>query len=170
MKNVFGIVGWKNSGKTVLTERLIAELVARGWKVSSVKHAHHDADIDREGTDSFRHRAAGASEVALVTGRRWALMHELRGETEPALAEIVARMSDADVILVEGFKREAHAKLEVIGPGKPRDGYLYTTDPAIVAIAIDDPVEGSALPAFRRDAIGVIADFVETHLKLKRRS
>lgn len=170
MKNVFGIAGWKNSGKTVLAERLVAELAARGWRVSTVKHAHHDADIDREGTDSFRHRAAGAREVALVTGKRWALMHELRGEAEPPLSDIVARMSAADIILVEGFKRGTHPKLEAIGPGEPRDGYLHRSDPAVVAIASDAPVEGCALPAFRRDDIAAIAAFIERYLGLKRPS
>ena len=88
---VFGITGWKNSGKTTLTERLVSELVARGWKVSTIKHAHHDFDIDKPGADSFRHREAGATEVAIVSGRRWALMHELRGEDEPSLDAILAR-------------------------------------------------------------------------------
>src|SRR5690606_142191 len=90
MQRVLGVIGWKNSGKTTLVERLVAELVARGWKVSTVKHAHHAFDIDHEGTDTFRHRAAGASEVAIVSRRRWALMHELREKSEPPLADILA--------------------------------------------------------------------------------
>src|SRR5690606_3073698 len=88
-QRVFGVAGWKNSGKTTMTERLVAELSGRGWTVATVKHAHHDADVDHEGTDSFRHRSAGAREVALVTGRRWALMHELRDEPEPSLGDIL---------------------------------------------------------------------------------
>jgi len=91
---VIGVAGWKNSGKTTLVERLVAELVARGLRVSTVKHAHHDADVDHQGTDSHRHRSAGASEVLLVTGRRWALMHELRDEAEPGLDAMLARLSD----------------------------------------------------------------------------
>ena len=110
---VFGIGGWKNSGKTTLTERLVAEFTRRGLRLATVKHAHHDFDIDKEGTDSFRHRRAGAREVAIVSGRRWALMHELDGETEPTLDAIVARLSPADLILVEGFKRGSHPKIEV---------------------------------------------------------
>ena len=109
---VFGITGWKNSGKTTLVVRLVEEFTARGFRVSTVKHAHHAFDIDREGTDSHRHRVAGASEVALVSGRRWALMHELRDDDEPALGEILARLSPCDLVLIEGYKREAHAKIE----------------------------------------------------------
>ena len=101
-QRVFGITGWKNSGKTTLAERLVTELTSRGWRVSTIKHAHHAFDIDKEGTDSFRHRAAGASEVAIVAGSRWALMHELRGEEEPSLDEIVARLAPCDIVLVEG--------------------------------------------------------------------
>ena len=101
-QRVFGITGWKNSGKTTLTERLVREFVARGRKISTVKHAHHGFDIDREGTDSFRHREAGAGEVAIVSGRRWALMHELADEEEPALGDILARLAPCDIVLVEG--------------------------------------------------------------------
>ncbi len=111
-RRVFGITGWKNSGKTTLTERLITELTSRGWRVATVKHAHHDFDIDKEGTDSFRHRLAGATEVAIVSDRRWALMHELRGDEEPLLETMLARMSPCDIVLVEGYKRENHKKIE----------------------------------------------------------
>ncbi len=152
---VFGITGWKNAGKTTLTERLVAEFVRRGWKVATIKHAHHDVDIDREGTDSFRHRAAGASEVALVGGRRYAIMREA---PEPSISEVLERLSPADLVLVEGYKREAHLKIEVRAS---RDSEpLAPGDPAIVAIAADvRPVEGN-LPWFRRDDIAAIADFI----------
>jgi molybdopterin-guanine dinucleotide biosynthesis protein B len=102
---VIGIAGWKNSGKTTLATRLIAEFTRRGFRVASVKHAHHEADIDREGTDTFRHRAAGAVEVALVTGRRWAIIHELGEDAEPSLDETLARLSPSDIAIVEGYKR-----------------------------------------------------------------
>ena len=110
---VFGITGWKNCGKTTLVERLVSELRTRGLKVATVKHAHHAFDIDHAGTDSFRHRAAGAQEVAIVSGHRWALMHELRDEEEPRLADVLTRMSPCDIILIEGYKREDHAKIEL---------------------------------------------------------
>ena len=99
---VFGVTGWKNAGKTTLVERLVAEFVRRGWRVSTVKHAHHDADVDQPGRDSFRHRTAGATEVALVGGRRYAIMRE---QPEPALSEVLARLAPADLILIEGYKR-----------------------------------------------------------------
>ncbi|QPC87995.1 molybdopterin-guanine dinucleotide biosynthesis protein B [Mesorhizobium sp. NBSH29] len=160
-KRIFGITGWKNSGKTTLTERLVVELKARGWSVATVKHAHHHFDIDQPGTDSFRHRAAGAREVAIVSGRRWALMHELEGEAEPSLDNILVRMSDCDIVLVEGYKREAHPKIEARRRDAKDRAPLSATDPAIVAIAADYLVTGETVPAFNLDDIGTIADFIE---------
>jgi molybdopterin-guanine dinucleotide biosynthesis adapter protein len=160
-KRVFGITGWKNSGKTTLTERLVAELSRRGWKVSTVKHAHHDFDIDQQGTDSFRHRAAGASEVAIVSDRRWALMHELQGDAEPSLGEILAQMSPCDIVLVEGYKREAHRKIEARRLAAKDRAPLSAGDPHIVAIAADHDVGGESVPVFPIDDIAAIADFVE---------
>ncbi len=159
--HVLGITGWKNSGKTTLTEKLVAEMVRRGWRVSTVKHAHHDFDIDKEGTDSFRHRQAGATEVAIVSDRRWALMHELRGEQEPALEAVLARLAPADLVLVEGYKRETHKKIELRRLGARDHSPLSKGDPNIIAIAADHAVEGSDLPVFDLDDIPSIADFVE---------
>lgn len=160
-QNVFGITGWKNSGKTTLTERLVRELVRRGRSVSTVKHAHHDFDIDQQGTDSFRHRAAGAGEVAIVSGRRWALMHELRGEDEPRLEEILARLAPCDLVLVEGYKREPHRKIECRRTGAKDTAALSARDPGIVAVAADHPQPAETLPVFALDDIGAIADFIE---------
>lgn len=152
---IFGITGWKNAGKTTLTERLVAEFVRRGWRVSTIKHAHHDIDIDRPGTDSYRHRAAGAGEVVLVGGRRYAIMCET---PEPSISEVLARLAPADLVLIEGYKREPHPKIEV--RASPEAEPLAPADPAIVAIAADvRPVEGD-LPWFRRDDIAAIADFI----------
>ena len=158
---VFGITGWKNSGKTTLTERLVSELTRRGWKVSTVKHAHHNFDIDRQGTDSFRHRAAGASEVAVVSDRRWALMHELQGDTEPSLDAILARLSPCDIVLVEGYKRETHQKIETRRLDAKDRAPLSASDPHIVAIAADHQVDGESVPVFSLDDIASIADFIE---------
>ena len=153
-QRVFGVTGWKNAGKTTLVERLVAEFVRRGWRVATVKHAHHDADIDRPGTNSFRHRAAGAGEVALVGGRRYAIMHE---GAEPTLAEVLARLSPADLVLIEGYKREPHPKIEVrAGDAEP----LAASDANIVAIAADKQPPETHLPWFRRDDIAAIADFI----------
>ncbi len=158
---VFGITGWKNSGKTTLTERLVAELVGRGWKISTVKHAHHGFDIDKEGTDSYRHRAAGAGEVAIVSGLRWALMHELAGEAEPSLDDILERLAECDLVLVEGYKRESQLKIEVRRRGAREHTPLSINDPNIVAIAADHPQPGETLPLFDIDDIPAIASFIE---------
>jgi molybdopterin-guanine dinucleotide biosynthesis protein B len=157
---VFGITGWKNSGKTTLTERLVAEFTGRGYRVATVKHAHHDFDIDKEGTDSFRHRAAGAREVAVVSGRRWALMHELAGEEEPSLDDILARLSPCDLVLIEGYKREGHAKIETRRLEAKDKTPLTASDPNIVAVAADHPVAGERVPIFDLDDVVSIADFI----------
>ena len=132
MTRRFGIVGRKNSGKTTLMVRLVEALTARGVRVGTLKHAHHGLEVDRDGTDSYRHRMAGASEVAVVGGARWAIMHELRGEAEPTLDEITSRMSPVDLLLIEGFKREPHPKLELRRGGAP---LAPEESPNIVAIA-----------------------------------
>lgn len=164
---VFGITGWKNSGKTTLTVRLVEELTARGYKVSTIKHAHHAFDIDRPGADSYRHREAGAGEVAIVSGTRWALMHEMRGEKEPPIEEILARLEPCDIVLVEGYKRENHPKIEARRKGTKDDQPLSKTDTAIVAVASDYAVTGESLPLFDIDDISRIADFVELKSGLK---
>ena len=152
---VMGVVGWKNAGKTTLVERLVSEFVRRGLRVATVKHAHHDAEIDQPGRDSWRHRAAGAREVALVTGRRWAIMHE--AAAEPALDEVLARLAPADLVLIEGYKREPHPKIEVrAGDGES----IAAGDPSVVAIAADRAPAETELPWFRRDDIGGLADFI----------
>ncbi|MBN9088261.1 MAG: molybdopterin-guanine dinucleotide biosynthesis protein B [Reyranella sp.] len=156
MSPVFGVTGWKNAGKTTLTERLVAEFVRRGWRVATVKHAHHAADIDKPDTDSFRHRAAGATEVALVTGPRYAIMRE---QEEATLAEVLARLAPADLVLVEGFKQESHPKIEVRSDDtQPMDVATHN----IVAIASDSRPSG--LPSFARDDIAGIADFIAARI------
>lgn len=157
---LIGIAGWKNSGKTTLTERLVAELTRRGWTVSTLKRAHHDTDIDREGTDSFRHRSAGATEVMLVTGKRWALMHELRDAAEPTLEDLAARLSPCDFVLAEGWKGGAHPKIEA----RRLQAKEQTPLPGsanVVAIAADHEVTDAGLPVFDLDDIASIADFLE---------
>lgn len=155
---VFGLAGWSGSGKTTLLTTLIPELVRRGTTVSTIKHAHHEFDIDQPGKDSWLHRRAGASEVMVSSSRRFALMRELRGAPEPSLDELVARMAAVDLVLVEGFKAHPHAKLEVYRPsiGKP---FLYPDDPHIVAIA-SDAVLAAPLPVLPLADIAAIADFI----------
>ncbi len=157
---VFGISGWKNSGKTGLAVRLVSALVERGYKVSTIKHAHHDFDIDKVGADSFRHREAGAHEVTIVSGTRYAIMHELRGAPEPSLKEILARLAPCDLVLIEGYKREPVPKIEARRLESANREPLAPTDPHIVAIAADHPVKGQDLPVFDLDDTDAIADFI----------
>jgi molybdopterin-guanine dinucleotide biosynthesis protein B len=155
---VFGLAGWSGSGKTTLLAALIPEFVGRGVTVSTIKHAHHEFDIDQPGKDSWRHRQAGATEVMVASSRRFALMHELRAEPEPSLDELVARMAPVDLLLVEGFKRDPHPKLEVHRPsvGKP---FLYPDDPHIVAVASDETLS-VPLPLLPLGDAAAIADFI----------
>mgnify|MGYP005856166023 CR=1 FL=1 len=159
VQRVVGIVGWKNNGKTTLVERLVAHLVQRGLRVSTVKHAHHAVDIDQPGKDTWRHRQAGATEVVLATARRWALIHELRGADEPPLEAILAKLAPCDLVLVEGFKAWPHPKIEVhrATRGTP---LLAVGDPSIVAIASDVPLPGLDRPVFALDDVAAIASFL----------
>ena len=166
---VFGVTGWKNSGKTTLVARLVAEFVRRGYRVSTAKHAHHAFDIDKPDTDSFRHREAGASEVVIVSGYRWALMHELRDEPEPALGAVLERFSPCDLILIEGYKRESHPKIEVRRKEAHREQALAPDDPSIVAIAADHATDVAGLPLFDIDDVAAIADFIAGHVELPSR-
>ena len=155
---VFGFAGYSGSGKTTLLERLIPYFTGQGLKLALIKHAHHDFDIDQPGKDSYRHRQAGASEVLITSGQRWALMHELRGAEEPDLQAHLARLSPCDLVLVEGFKREPMPKLEIhrAANGKP---LLFPADPHIVAIATDAPL-ATALPCFELNAVESIGQFI----------
>jgi molybdopterin-guanine dinucleotide biosynthesis protein B len=161
---IFGLAGWSGSGKTTLLTGIVPELAARGLAVSTIKHAHHEFDIDRPGKDSWRHRAAGAREVMVASSRRWAIMRELRGDPEPSLDELAARMSPVDLLLVEGWKRHPHPKLEVHRPalGKP---LLYPEDPHIVAIASDEPL-AAPIPLLPLGDPAAVAAFIADHLGL----
>lgn len=161
---VFGLAGWSGSGKTTLLEKLIPLLVMRGIRVSTIKQTHHDVDLDQPGKDSQRHRAAGASEVLLTSSARWALLHELRDEAEPALAQHLARLSPCDLALVEGFKQEAIPKLEIYRPANAKP-LLYPQDPHIIAIASDEVIETS-LPLLDLNDPAAIAGFILRHLEL----
>jgi len=166
---VYGVIGWKNSGKTGLMERLIAELRGRGLRVSSIKHAHHSFDIDQPGKDSFRHRQAGAGEVVLASSQRWVLMHENEGGAEPALADLLARLLPVDLVLVEGYKRDAHPKIEAhrVATGQALIG---PDDPTVRAVASDRraglPGMGWHGAAFDLEDAAGIADFILADLGL----
>ena len=159
---IFGFAGWSGSGKTTLIEQLIPRLVGRGLRVSLIKHAHHNFDVDQPGKDSFRHRQAGCTEVLVTSPLRWALMHELRGDEELQLPGALARLSPCDLVLVEGYKRLAMPKLEIHRTelAKP---LLHPGDPHIVGIATDTPAAfgGRGLAVFELDAYDALATFVE---------
>lgn len=155
---IFGLAGWSGAGKTTLLEGLLPQFTARGLRVSTLKHAHHAFDLDQPGKDSHRHRVAGATEVIIVSANRWAHVHELRGAPEPSLEELVARMTPVDLLLIEGFKRHAHPKLEVYRAalGKPP---LWPDDPDIVAVA-GDSSHSMSLPCFALGDYDAIATFI----------
>ncbi len=165
MNKVIGVAGFKNAGKTTLVEKLVVELSRRGYRVSTVKHAHHSFDIDHEGRDSFRHRKAGATEVAVVSRQRWAIIHEMRGGAEPSLAEILAKLAPCDLVIVEGYKRDAHDKIEVrnILLDHPK---LAGEDPTVVAVAANGVIAGLPVPQFDRDDVSALASFIEKHVEL----
>lgn len=172
-KTIFGITGWKDSGKTTLTERLVSLLSQRGWRVATVKHAHHSFDIDHVGTDSYRHRKAGAAEVAIVSQHRWAIMHEIGQEKEPELSEIISRLSPCDLILVEGYKHGSHPKIEVRRQNSPTQQPLDPIEYNIAAVATDQapvnsPDAPQAIPFLNLNDIEQIADFIELHCGLTK--
>ena len=162
---LWGVVGWKNSGKTGLMERLVAEFVARGLTVSTLKHAHHTFDVDHPGKDSHRHRIAGATEVLLSSRNRWALMHEHRNGDEETLAALLQRLSPVDLVLVEGYKRDLHPKIEAhrAETGNP---LIAPGDPTVMAIASDSGAGVVGRPTFDLNDTVAIADFIAGKLEL----
>jgi molybdopterin-guanine dinucleotide biosynthesis adapter protein len=152
---VIGLAGWSGAGKTTLLTRVIPHFLKDGLRVSVIKHAHHAFDVDVPGKDSWKHREAGAAEVLVSSSQRWALMHELRGAAEPRLSELLAKMSPVDLVVVEGFKREPHRKIEVYRAANEKP-LLFPDDPGIVGVATDTPVE-TTLPTAHLDDIEAVA-------------
>ncbi len=155
---VFGVTGWKNAGKTGLMERLVTDITGRGFSVSTIKHSHHSADVDHAGTDSHRHRVAGANEVVLASSLRVAIMQELRDAPEPPLRELLTRLRPVDLVLIEGYKREAHPKIEAYRAAAGHD-LRAPDDETIQAVASDIPLDLDR-PVFDLNDTGAIADFI----------
>lgn len=155
---IYGVVGWKNTGKTTLLERLVTEITERGFSVSTIKHAHHSFDVDHPGKDSYRHRAAGATEVILTSSARFALMHELRGADEPSLEELIAKLSPVDLVLIEGFKTGTHPKIEA-HRAETGQSLIADNDSTIRAVASDSS-HTTDLPTFALDDVSAIADYI----------
>jgi molybdopterin-guanine dinucleotide biosynthesis adapter protein len=156
---VIGLAGWSGAGKTTLLKRVIPHLLKEGLRVSVIKHAHHEFDVDVPGKDSWVHRQSGATEVLVSSTRRWALMHELRGAAEPRLAVLLRKMSRVDLVIIEGFKREPHRKIEVHRAAN-RKPLLFPDDPGIVGIATDARV-ATALPTAHLDDVAAIAALLQ---------
>ncbi|MEO1638038.1 MAG: molybdopterin-guanine dinucleotide biosynthesis protein B [Pseudomonadota bacterium] len=161
---IYGIVGFKNAGKTGLMERLVTEITGRGFTVSTLKHAHHRFDVDQPGKDSYRHRQAGARQVLLSSGQRWALMSELRDAPEPPLAELLAKLDPVDLVLVEGYKRDDHPKVEAFRAVNEHP-LLAKTDPTVRAVAADTPLTLDR-PVFDLNSTTKIADFILSEVGL----
>ncbi len=168
MQKVIGVCGFKNSGKTTLVEKLVRHLTERGIRVSTIKHAHHDFDIDHEGRDSFRHRKAGAAEVAVVSQHRWAIMHELRGDEPPSLDEVLSKLTPCELVIVEGYKRDTHDKIEVRNL-ELSHAILAGDDPTIVAVAANGKIT-SSVPVFDRDDVAALAQFILQHVGLSEKA
>jgi len=163
---IIGIAGFSGSGKATLIEKVIPLLVADGLRVSLIKHAHHEFDVDQPGKDSYRHRHAGCSEVLVSSSRRWALMHELRGAPEPALEDQLKQLSPCDLVIVEGYKTAPIPKIEA----HRRDAQtplLYPEDEHVIAVATDEPLD-TKLPQLDIDDAGAVARFIIQHLGLNR--
>ncbi len=158
---MFGVVGWKDTGKTTLVAALVRTFTNRGFRVSTIKHAHSGYEIDRDGSDSAAHRQAGAAQTALVSGTRWALLTEKADTAASPLDAMLARLDPCDLVLIEGFKRSHHAKIECVGAKHP----LYSDNDSIVALASQDKLN-ARLPVFDRDDAGAIADFIGRHTGL----
>ena len=161
---LYGVVGWKNAGKTGLMERLVTEITGRGFTVSTVKHAHHSFDVDHPGKDSHRHRVAGATEVLLASANRYALMHELRAEAEPSLETLLSKLAPVDLVLVEGYKRDAHPKVEAFR-AVTGNSLIAPGDPTIRAVASDTPLDLDR-PVFDLNDTVAIADFILSEVGL----
>ena len=162
---VFGLAGWSGAGKTTLLSKLIPALTAQGLRVSTLKHAHHNFDLDTPGKDSWVHRQSGATEVAIVSANRYAIMHELRGQPEPTIEDLLPRLAPVDLVLIEGFKRHKHDKLETHRPALGK-ALLSPDDPDIVAVASDKKIDGLGVPLLDLNDIAAIAAFVRRRMGL----
>ncbi len=164
---IFGLVGWSGSGKTTLMRKLIPELIGMGFRVSTMKHTHHNFDIDKPGKDSYEHRRAGASQVLITGTKRWALLNENRDQPEPSIEELLSRMDEVDLVLIEGYKSYPHAKIEVFRPSVGKD-MIGASDTSIVAIASDEYVGDLNIPVLDLNDVALVAQFIADFCDLQR--
>lgn len=170
-KHIIGFIGWSGTGKTTLLSNLVPNLIRRGLSVSTMKHTHHDFDMDQPGKDSHRHREAGAREVLVTSQKRWALLHELRDEPESEMQSLISKMAPVDLLLIEGFKAHDYPKIEVHRPSRGKD-LRCLTDDSVVALATDDVADAQAkgvqLPVIDLNDVSAVADYIVSYLKLAR--
>jgi len=168
LAEIFGVTGWKNSGKTTLVTKLVTQFVSKGLRVSTIKHAHESFDIDHEGTDSSLHRKAGAHEVAIASPKRWALMHEATSAgAAPTLDTMIARLSPCDLVLVEGYKGSLIPKIECIRKANAKDDQIWKSNKSIVALATEVTVSDCSLPRFDINAVEDMTDYIAQLLGLR---
>jgi len=165
-KYIMGIIGWSGSGKTTLLGKLIPDLTARGLTVSTMKHTHHDFDMDQPGKDSYRHREAGAKEVLLTSRKRWAMLHELREDPEYAIDDLIKMMAPVDVLLIEGFKSHTYPKIEINRPSRGKK-LICEGDDSVVALATDEPFEGVGIPQLDLNNAKAVGDYIVSYLHVK---
>ncbi|NQV48082.1 MAG: molybdopterin-guanine dinucleotide biosynthesis protein B [Rhodospirillaceae bacterium] len=163
---IFGMVGWSGNGKTTLMKQLLPELIKRGYKVSTMKHTHHSVDLDQPGKDSYEHRMAGAAEVLITSSTRWALMCELRDDPEPDMDELIARMTPVDLLLIEGFKRHRHDKIEIYRAATGKS-LIADDEASIVAVASDVALDHLKIPVIDLNDVAAVADFIVGHCGLE---
>jgi len=170
-KHIIGFIGWSGTGKTTLLSNLVPNLIGRGLSVSTMKHTHHDFDMDQPSKDSYRHREAGAREVLVTSQKRWALLHELRNEPESEMESLIAKMAPVDILLIEGFKAHDYPKIEVHRPSRRKD-LLCLTDDSVVALATDDMADartkGVKLPLIDLNDVKAMAEYIVSYLGLTR--
>jgi molybdopterin-guanine dinucleotide biosynthesis protein B len=167
---VFGVIGWKNSGKTTLMAKLVEEFTKRGYVVSAIKHAHHSFDIDHEGRDTYKLREAGARQVAIASPRRWAVMSELGEEDEPSFEEMLSLIGPCDLVLVEGYKSGQFPKIEARSTRSLTRSAISDQDPNIIAVATSEIGDSQELPVLNIDDVPAIAEFIIKYLDLKPKS
>ena len=164
---IFGLIGWSGSGKTTLIRKLIPELISQGYRVSTMKHTHHNFDIDKPGKDSHEHRVAGASQVLITGTKRWALLNENRDQPEPHIEELLARMDDVDLVLIEGFKSHYHAKLEVFRHSVGKQ-LIAMNDPSVAAVATDEDLLIDTVPVLDLNDVSAVARFIINYCELPK--
>jgi len=162
---VFGIVGLKNSGKTYLVKKIISKLVSFNLKIASIKHAHHDFEIDQPNTDSYMHRQAGSEQVIISSSKRWAKIIELKNAKEKNLTELINELDKPDIIIVEGYKNENHLKIEIIKDSSNSSNYLFKNIKNVIALISDIQIDSFNNKQFNKNQVDEIVNYILNYKK-----